>query len=370
MSSPSPVTSPQAARWIELESVRGLAAMLVVLFHMPIWYTPYYVGVIKNGYLMVELFFVLSGFVIAGAYADRIHTFKDFIRFQFLRWARLYPVHFLFLMVYLGFEFMKLYAQQRHGMAMPNYQPFLQNSWEAFFHHLLLIQGIGPTGFLATFNGPAWSISVEFYTYMVFGLLVMFGGRHKTLLFALLCMVSLAALASPEWILYAPVLRCLAGFFLGCLVARLVRRVKWALPAWLPLVITVGIVLFLGFKPYGVWDSIIFFLSAMLILALVLSPDHWFKQCMRIRPLVWLGTISYSVYMSHYAIEWVMNQVIRVFLKRPEVFFDGRNAPSLGPAESIVAHLIVIAVVLVVADQVYRRVESPCREWSRRYLST
>jgi peptidoglycan/LPS O-acetylase OafA/YrhL len=48
----------------ELESIRGLAALLVVFFHIPKWNIMFDIGIINNAYMMVDLFFVLSGFVI------------------------------------------------------------------------------------------------------------------------------------------------------------------------------------------------------------------------------------------------------------------------------------------------------------------
>lgn len=94
---------------IELESVRGVAALLVFLSHVPNWYGPFHqIAFIRNGGLMVELFFVLSGFVIFSTYGARIATFRDVVRFQFLRFGRLYPVHLTFLLLFVGFEFLKL----------------------------------------------------------------------------------------------------------------------------------------------------------------------------------------------------------------------------------------------------------------------
>lgn len=367
-STPLASLPPQPSRWAELESVRGLAALLIVVFHMPHWYPPFFTGMIQNGYLMVELFFVLSGFVIAGAYAGRIASFGALVKFQFLRWARLYPVHLLFLLIYLGFEFMKLYAQSRQGMAMPNSQPFRENSMEAFWLHVLLLQGVWPSGHFTAFNGPAWSISVEFYTYLIFGLLVWLGGTLRPVLFLLISMGALAALLSGHWLMHSPMLRCLTGFFLGCILAEWGSKWRVQLPGWSPAVVFVAIVVFLVQKVHGELDWLIFLLSAALIYTIVHSSDSVFKRWMRARPLVWLGTISYSVYMSHYAVEWIMNQVIRVVFKRPEVFFDGRNAPALGPLESMLAHVVVVAVVLVIAQFTYARVEAPCREWSRRVV--
>lgn len=120
----------------ELESIRGLAALLVVFYHIPNWNPLFDIGIIRNGYLMVELFFVLSGFVIYSAYAGRIGSSKDLMRFQFLRFGRLYPVHLLFLLVYVGFELAKYIAQSRLGISSPNSQPFRENSLMALVQHV------------------------------------------------------------------------------------------------------------------------------------------------------------------------------------------------------------------------------------------
>lgn len=118
-------------RLTELESLRGFAALIVVLFHMPQWYPPFHaIPLIRNGGYMVDLFFVLSGFVITRAYCDRIRTEKDIIRFQLVRLGRLYPVHLLFLLLFLGIEI------TRHLLASSDIlksgrQPFEYNSIDA-----------------------------------------------------------------------------------------------------------------------------------------------------------------------------------------------------------------------------------------------
>ena len=58
----------------ELESLRGIAAFLIVLFHIPKWNVIIDINLIRNGYLMVQLFFVLSGYVIYNAYSTKIKT--------------------------------------------------------------------------------------------------------------------------------------------------------------------------------------------------------------------------------------------------------------------------------------------------------
>jgi peptidoglycan/LPS O-acetylase OafA/YrhL len=163
----------------ELESIRGLAALLVVFFHIPKWNTLLDIGIINNGYLMVELFFVLSGYVIHTAYAHKITNKNDLFRFQFLRFGRLYPVHFVFLVAFIFIEIAKYIAQSKLGITSLGVQPFEKNNLTAFIQQLFLIQAIGPTGNTTTFNGPAWSISVEFYTYLIFGICVLFASKKK-----------------------------------------------------------------------------------------------------------------------------------------------------------------------------------------------
>jgi peptidoglycan/LPS O-acetylase OafA/YrhL len=147
----------------ELESIRGLAAALVVRFHVPSWNsTLWNLNLIRNGDLMVQLFFVLSGFVIYRAYAHRIERRSDLFRFELLRFGRLYPTHLVFLLVFLAIETAKLFT--RGGSRS---MPFVRHSASAFVDQLLLVQAIGPTGntfadtgpgvFLTTLNANGWT---------------------------------------------------------------------------------------------------------------------------------------------------------------------------------------------------------------------
>lgn len=128
----------------ELESIRGLAALLVVFFHLPKWHPLLDNGLINNSYLMVELFFVLSGFVIFNAYGENIQTKQALLRFQFLRFGRLYPVHLIFLFVTLAIESAKYIAATHFGIQANTSAPFEINSPAAFIKHLLLISAVLP----------------------------------------------------------------------------------------------------------------------------------------------------------------------------------------------------------------------------------
>lgn len=350
----------------ELESIRGLAALLVVFYHIPKWNPLLDIGIISNGYLMVELFFVLSGFVIYNAYANKITSTKDLFRFQFLRFGRLYPVHFIFLIAFILIEIAKYLAQSKLGIT-PNTQPFRVNNLTAIFQQIFLIQAIGPTHNITTFNGPAWSISVEFYTYLIFGASILLAAKKKDILFSLIALTSVILLGSQTTFGFDSLLRCLAGFFIGCLTALVVERLKVNLPNYASLIVFAAIIFFLQLKTTKQYDLTIYFLTAALIASVVLSKSGYLNNVLNLKVLTWLGSISYAVYMSHAAILWVLNQVLRVILKKPEILINDKSTPQLTNAETLIAWIALTIIVLSFSAFVYRFIEKPMREKSRRF---
>jgi peptidoglycan/LPS O-acetylase OafA/YrhL len=350
-----------------LESIRGLAATLVVLCHLPKWNSFLDITFINNGYLMVDLFFVLSGFVICNAYSEKITDTKDLIRFQFLRFGRLYPVHLIFLLVFLAIEIAKYFASVQLGIHSPNSLPFETNNISTFIKNIFLISSILP-GEPLTYNAPAWSISVEFYTYLLFAISILVFKKMKGVVFSGYVVISVLMLATGTTLGFELLLRCLAGFFIGCLTSRLSKSLNLSVPSFVGVCTAVVLVLFLQFKTNKVYDLLIYFLTAGLILSIVNSNNRALNKALNGRLLIWLGTISYSIYMSHFAIVWFANQVIRVVLKKPEIIdIDGKSLPQLTQAEAVVASLVVGAAVLLVSAFVYSYVEKPLREKSRRF---
>lgn len=351
----------------ELESIRGLAALLVVFVHFPKWNSSLDIGIVNNGYLMVELFFVLSGYVIYNAYGEKISNGNDLFRFQFLRFGRLYPVHLVFLIVFIFIEVAKYIAQSKFGIASPNTQPFRENNLTAIFQQIFLVQAIGPTHNATTFNGPAWSISVEFYTYLIFGLIILCAPKRKLLSFLVIATLSLVLLGSQRSFGFEELLRCLAGFFIGCLTAIFTKARQADIPKHVSLSVFILIVLFLQLKPFQQYDVVMYFLSAVLIASLVLSKDGYLNYILKLKILTFLGSISYALYMSHAALIWILNQVIRIFLKRPEALISGKSVPQLGYVETLVACGLLTLLVLSVSILVYKFIELPMRQRSRLF---
>lgn len=358
----------------ELESVRGIAALLVVLYHIPSW-NPFihHLPVIHGGGFMVDLFFVLSGFVIFTAYHSKLKGWSDVARFQFLRFGRLYPVHLLMLGVYLAIETLKYVLQTKFGIASLSKPPFEENNFYAFLRELFLIKAFWPNETAMTFNSPAWSISAEFYTYLIFALITLYFNKIKTVIFPLIGLISIFILFLYQPEHYNFMLRCLAGFFTGCTVANLIHKHSQAGGALLPVfIIPMSVILILsvtviahGFYGYGL---VIYPASALLIAGILLSKNNVFNRYLSKPWLVWLGTVSYSLYMSHGAVLWFYNQFIRVAFRHPEIMIRGISTPQFTTVQSILLAIVYIAACLVLAQQMYSHIEKPFREKSRKLL--
>lgn len=353
-----------------LESVRGVAAFLVVLYHVPGWNRALYdIAIIRNGYLMVELFFVLSGFVIFRTYSTRLHTLGDLARFQFLRFGRLYPVHVLMLFAYVALETLKLVAATRFGLHAATSAAFADNNGWAFLQHLVLLQAIGPMGRAETFNIPAWSISVEFYTYLLFGtlLLVLKGGRRLVTTGSLLALLSLVLLSRGSTFGWQYLLRGVAGFFLGCGISFVTEIRRLPLPRGSVFVAAGALVLFLSFKRPHEVDVAVFAFSALLVLCLV-ADGGASRGARSSRMLRWLGDISYSLYMTHAIVLWVANQTIRIAFGAPQAVVEGVMTPQLSLGPALAATLVSLCLSLVVAQAMSALVERPWRLRSRRFV--
>jgi peptidoglycan/LPS O-acetylase OafA/YrhL len=361
----------------ELESIRGIAAVLVVLFHMPTWNVGLHdVRFILNSYYMVDLFFVLSGFVMNLNYGNRLHGGHDLARFQFLRLGRLYPVHLLFLLLAVLTTASSWLAATAFGLKLPHGSAFKDATLASFTEQLLLIHSLGFFKIAHPFNLPSWSISVEFYTYLVFGIMCLIS--HYVLRLSTFVVLSGAALALLAFYGsniggFAEILQCLAGYFLGCLAAAFTTRHPEALPRGSTLVALAAMALFLCTRTDPRFDIAIFFLSAALIVAVVCSRDDATKAILRHPWLKFLGLVSYSIYMSHTFVLWVCNQFVRVVLHRPEAVVEGVSTPQLSTVGALLWYAIAVAGTILLSAWVFKYVEDPFRlkskDVARRFMT-
>ncbi len=177
-------------RYAVLDTYRYIAALGIVLFHFEGQFFPEREGIgdsFGRFHLTVDFFFVLSGFVLMHTYGTSLRSVGDVVRFIQKRLARIYPLHFA---TTLGFVGLALLIQ---SMALHVNSP---QTFDVKFAlpHLLLVHAWGATSHLAL-DYPSWSISAEFFVYLLFPLFVAILAYVKpigTLVIAIIIAVAMA----------------------------------------------------------------------------------------------------------------------------------------------------------------------------------
>ena len=314
---------PARAQLKALTSLRFFAALYVVLFHMrvtgelaggPWWYQNF----ASIGYIGVNCFFVLSGFILVYTYTDPV---LDAPRFWQARFARIYPAYALSLALSAPLFFLIV-----HRGDIPFFAWSSQHLFLACLLTVLLLQAWVPQGAL-TWNPVCWSLSVEAFFYLSFPALLPWCRRRSSArLIGTLAGVALVSLGlsvfyvvghpdgidkvnSQETTLlwknvlsFNPVAR-LPEFVVGMLAGALFLRGKIGRGAALPLVMGGMLVLVILTVLVGAIPTPLIsagFLSpafAAIILGLALRP-HW-AAVLEVKWLVILGEASYSLYLLH-----------------------------------------------------------------------
>tara|TARA_B100000780_G_C21097199_1_gene442563 strand:- start:459 stop:1547 length:1089 start_codon:yes stop_codon:yes gene_type:complete len=309
---------------LALESLRGIAALSVAFSHFN---TGGYFNnrFIENAWLMVDFFFVLSGFVIALNYLDKISSWSTLLVFQKKRFLRLYPLHLIILFVFLVFEIAKYIAQVKFGL-IANYPAFTVNNFTSFLANIFLVHNwVIPQ---LTYNYPSWSISSEFYTYAIFAILILFTKNNiKIISLILLINIFLCAFLLDIYgfgtdNIQGP-LRCLYSFSIGVIVYNLYKLLKnkYLLSNSLISFTIISIVVLIVIN-YGTTDfeyiELIPLSFGLIILSLVLTKKNTFiNQTLSKNWLVYLGTISYGIYMIQAAFWWLLQQSLKFIFKLP-----------------------------------------------------
>lgn len=348
----------------KLQALRGIAACLLVFYKSPFSFFDGNVSFMMNSYLFVDLFFILSGFVLSHAYASSIVEGMSFKGFMILRLVRIYPLHFFVLLLFIAYEVLR--QTVLGGSAEASRSGF------AVLTHALLVQSLGVHDSL-TWNTPSWSISVEFYCYILFFWLLKTIDRRFTLwspaIIAATCYALLIAFDKDNLNVTFDlgILRCVGGFYLGVLVYRFSQARPQLLkqceivPLELLTVMSVGLTV--SCAHWG-W---FFQLSAIASFALSIyvfsaKKSGLVGQWLLIKPLQYLGERSYSIYMTHMLI-WTI--VTALLLTVMEI-----NAEDINGVMSIAVAFFVFGLSVIASEFTYRFVENWPRQWiKRKYFS-
>lgn len=356
----------EGQRFVVLDSWRGIAACLVALFHLRIFAHSHLgeAAFIRHSYLFVDFFFVLSGFVIAANYERRLIAGFDLWRFALLRFGRLYPLHLCMLGVCILIHL--AHALSGLGTMTPFRPP--EHSADTIIANLLLIHSLGVFDFL-TWNWPSWSISTEFYTYILYALaIVALKDRIGPALAATVVVSSLAfclVVTGEDATFDYGILRCLSGFAMGALVWRLRRA--WPLPGgslteFASVALVVALVAGAGQSVLAIAAAPVVFSIAVLVFA---AESGALSRVLRQPLFLRLGALSYSIYMVHFVVGTVLLEAARVLRAAGADFLsDGKFGRELWQGD--IAGLAYFASVLLISGITYRMIEAPGRAWCRR----
>lgn len=343
-------------RYLALDSWRGLCALIVALYHVK-KLDGNIVGLafIQHGWMFVDFFFVLSGFVICANYAERLKAQQIGIgRFMLLRFARLYPLHLVMLAAVVIIEALPLIVPPLVGIF--DSAPFSRTDESPGYvlANLLLVHAMGFTDRLS-WNIPSWSISVEFWTYLIFAVVTV-SAREKTLrliaVAAIIVLPILLGLFSPANLnatVHLGLLRCLYGFAMGAVIWRLHQKfARFSTTSELVVAASVaGFVTMAGEGPFSLVAPYLFG-AAVLVFA---AESGAVSRALRWTPLQMLGVLSYSIYMVHGLIRTVVYKV----------------AGGISGFEADLLCLIYLVIVVVASFVTYRLIEMPGRETARRW---
>ncbi len=352
------------------EGARGLAALAVALFHFGLG-EPAIVR-IPAGYLFVDLFFVLSGFLICATYAQRLGAPGGLPLFLVRRVGRLLPLLLVATAAYVavldaGVLVHRLLEPDRPAPPLMLPAPTELLAVLTMSHALGLFDR-------AILNYASWSISTEFYAYLVFALLcLLMRGRARLFAFAL---AALAAWAVSAWasVRLRQCLhwggcfdltfdfgywRCLAGFFLGALLSQLRprappwRRPDLVLGAMQGLALAALLAMFLLVRHWPALGLAAPLLFGLLLLSLCADRGP-LAVLLGAEALQVLGRHSYSVYLMHPVILLVWNPW------RPD---------ETGGLDKLLFLCGYVALVCWVAGWTFRLVEEPMRRRFNRYAA-
>jgi peptidoglycan/LPS O-acetylase OafA/YrhL len=330
-----------------LDAMRGVAALAVVFFHAK---SILGINLAPGGYLAVDIFFVLSGFVIAYSFEHRLNDGLSFGAFFLARWIRFFPL--LSLAVILGL--VRALAALAAGNTTSLPMPMIVLS--AVTSLVFVPAPIGDARNLFELNVPLWTLSFEMAVNLIYaGILFRFsnlvlGVTSAISAIIVVCFVTYFGAGDIGAIVPSAVGgfgRAMFGFCVGVLIFR--TRFRINIPIF---VVFAGLVVALvipvpdGFRP--AYDLAVMLLLAPILVASGAGVEPATKYA---RAAEYLGVISFVIYAIH-------QPLVRIILVlAPKLHLP--TAP-LGVA--------LIAVLLLVAPAINKFYDIPARAWLKRAI--
>ena len=367
--------------------LRGIAALFVVIHHCNVMYRYYlpstYTHFVENGWLWVDFFFVLSGFIMCYAYSKYFASGvgkSNFRKYIGARFARIYPLNFITAIWAFIVSAIIVYLS-------PKLDPFMAQIFnpKALPACLLLVQSMHVGYTTAPLNTPSWSLSTEWWAYLIFPfflpLFIRLKARGKIvgLLLIVAAFIVLRYVLGPisydsegptiNMLTDFGFLRCLAGFFAGMLLFTFYEHRSGEnilKHDWFFTIISLGA---LAAMHFGLMDIVIVAFFPLIILSAAYNQTT-VKRILDTRVLQRLGDWSFTIYMVHVPIILTFNMID--VMKDHAYFADLGKLATEKPnyVLNAVMCLPIFALTLIVAGLVYRFVEVPARNYFNGLFNT
>lgn len=369
---------------------RGPGSLAIAVGHFGVATDLFAIPTLEPVALVVDLFFVFSGVVIAEAYSTTLSRASAIPEYIVRRFGRIWPLQAATLAILIGYELSKLVLQVffRKHFSSPAFAADGLNVIEAIPTNLLLIHSLGIHD-RETWNFPSWSLSVEFATYGVFAAFCLVAPAFRralacgTIAGSLLVLMLVAPHHMRSTFDYG-LFRCFAGFFAGMLVREAVCR--WHMPTWpLPTLVEALTVAFvIAWLALSVGTSMAFAVPFVFcLLILVFAPERGaVSRVLLAKPLQVLADWSFAIYMVHalilifllaalHGVERLTGLLLFKTVANP--FADRPGTPAAiqvfhvdGAAPRWALFVVYMSCVLLAAFAAYRFVEVPGRVFFAR----
>lgn len=375
-------------RIVALDSLRGIFALAVVALHTPIAHHALNAPLVRNAWIFVDYFFVLSGFVIAFAYHDRLSRPDLVGRFFILRFGRLWPLHLVMTLALLA-----LLAAKSVLMTMnfgPQDATQLTADTALFALRDLLFLNVFLNHADMRLNFPAWSINAEFWAYIVFALTCLSASMASQRSKVVMLMLTAAIMGFTGLVLAEVIqlpfgaawgwggFRAIFAFLAGYLAFRLWTRLRdrgVQTGTVLELLVAAAVIAMIWHVDAvpALWAvSTAIFAASILVFAL---SQGLIARLLSTGPARLMGQRSYSIYLIHIvilsyiglfirALERLLHVTINVPIK---IGGEVRNVVDLGSVWlNDIAMIGLLLLVCWVAGLTFTYIEMPGQRIARR----
>jgi peptidoglycan/LPS O-acetylase OafA/YrhL len=339
-----------------LDGLRGVGAFMVVMRHVPGFFGPIRV---PESFLAVDLFYLVSGFVVAHAYGERLKAGGYLKAFMKTRLIRLYPLYFVGMAIGLVAAVLSLINDPRSFWSGPKLL-------EAVVLGLIMfprLPGVAANG--STLNGPTWTLLPELIGNLAYALLIRFMSVRLLAIILVVCGAGLVVAELQFHTLdvgYSPndqwtaLVRVGYSFFAGVLLFRYVGQKEhtseWA--AWACLAL---LAFLLGFAPakaqmaYYELGAVLLGMPALVVLAARFEP-----RALSGRLFSYIGLVSYGVYIVHQPLGNMAVGAVKRFMHIPH------------DARGLVLGVVFLAAMVGLAGWLDRFYDAPVRRVLRAWF--